>query len=193
MLSPLFFSNPFLSLDFSCWCGAVFNGAGNFNGDISTWEVGEVTNMYASTYNSSFPLPKIGPIFGCLFFPSSLFCAYITNSIFEQLSPLFFHPSLSFNFSLFCGGAVFFYAGDFNGDLSKWQVGQVTIMHQSTYTLSCGSFFFPSSFFCAGTNYSIFEQCSLLFFFQPIFILGLFFFSLLLCVCSVSRCCWLQW
>ena len=61
-----FFSNPFLSLYFSLLlCDAVFHGAGDFNGDLSRWAVGKVTDMHKSTY-----------IFGCLFFSSSL-CAAV--------------------------------------------------------------------------------------------------------------------
>ena len=57
MLSPLFFSIQFLTLDFSLLlCGAVFDKAGAFNGDLSTWQVGEVTRMDYSTYTLFPPL-----------------------------------------------------------------------------------------------------------------------------------------
>jgi len=78
-----------------------------------------------------------------------------------------------------------------NGVIGDWDVSLVTDMEESTYTLSpplqdqvfFGCFFFSFSF-CGSTN-SIFEQCSLLFFFQPIFILGLFFVAVW---CSVFLC-----
>ena len=89
---------------------------------------------------------------------------------------------------------VFFYKSSFNANISAWQVGKVTSMNRSTYTpLSkigsfSGCFFSPSSF-CGSTN-SIFEQCSLLFFFSNPFL------SLdcsLLLWCSVLQSCCLQW
>jgi surface protein len=79
-------------------CGAVFRLAGAFNGDLSAWEVGKVTNMGYSTYTLFFPLSKIGSFFGCFYFPSSFFVG--TDSIFEQC--LLFFPSNPFlsDFSL---------------------------------------------------------------------------------------------
>jgi hypothetical protein len=86
---------------------------------------------------------------------------------------------------------------DFNANISAWQVGKVTNMERSTYTLflpspRSGLFMAVSiSFFilCVSTN-SIFEHNALSsFFFQPIFILGLFFVAVW---CSVLQCCCLQ-
>ena len=106
-----------------------------------------------------------------------------------MLSPLFF-PTHFYPWTfLCCCGAVFRDAGVFNGDLSKWEVGKVTTMQNSTYTLSpfskigscLGCLYFPSSF-CDSTN-SIFEHCSLLYFCpKPIFILGLFFVAVVQCL-----------
>ena len=104
--------------------------------------------------------------------------AYITSG-----STGSFGPIEDWNTSLVTDMSWLFYGkSTFNADISAWQVGKVTTMTYSTYTLSplskigsCfGCFFSPSSF-CGSTN-SISEQCSLLFFFSnPIFILGLFF------------------
>ena len=44
-----FFPTHFVTWTFLCCCGAVFWGAGAFNGDLSTWQVGKVTNMQGST------------------------------------------------------------------------------------------------------------------------------------------------
>jgi surface protein len=106
---------------------------------------------------------------------------FLNNALF------FSNPFLSLDFSLLLCGAVFNNAGDFNGDLSTWQVGKVTTMEASTYTLppplQDRVFFrlllFPFFFLCS--TYSIFEQCSLLFLFQSIFILGLFFVAVVQC------------
>ena len=157
-------------------CGAVFYDAVAFNGDLSTWEVGEVTTMGHSTYNHNPLSPQnIGSFLGCFFFWVFLF----SSPFFVELI-LFLNIFFFYNMFLFCG-AVFWNARAFNGDLSKWKVGKVTHMNHSTYTLppppKLGHFFlgcfslFPSPF-CASTD-SVFEQCSLLFFFPTIFIIGL--------------------
>jgi hypothetical protein len=80
----------------------------------------------------------------------------------------FLLPFLSLDFSLLLCGAVFHTAGAFNGDLSAWDVGKVTTMLSSTYTLFSsylslqiefffGCFFFPSFVPVQSTDY-IFEQ-----------------------------------
>jgi len=76
---------------------------------------------------------------------------------------------------------VFESKSTFNANISAWQVGKVTTMYMSTFNLF-GCFYFPSSF-CGSTN-SLFEQCSLLFFFNRFLSLD---FSLLLLWCSVLR------
>ena len=117
----------------------VFSGKSTFNANISVWQVRKVTTMLRSTYMYT-PPPFLSPqdqVFFWLFlFPFFFFCAS-TNSIFEQCSLLFLFPT-HFYLSTFrcCCGAVFYDAGDFNGDLSTWQVGKVTTMRESTYTLS---------------------------------------------------------
>jgi hypothetical protein len=113
----------------------VFLGAGDFNGDISTWKVGEVTTMEASTYTLSPPLQDRVLFLAVSFFPFSSFCAYTDSILNNALSSFFSNPFLSLDFSLLLC-AVFEGAGGFNGDLSKWQVGKVTLMDASTYTLS---------------------------------------------------------
>ena len=53
----------------------LFRDKRSFNANISAWQVGEVTNMHASTYTlSTFP-SKIRSIFGCVSF--SLFPFYL--------------------------------------------------------------------------------------------------------------------
>ena len=96
MLSPLFFSNPFLSLDFSLLlCGAVFYNAAAFNGDLSAWDVGKVTGdpfngMERSTYTFlSRPSPNRG-FFWLLLFPLLILCApalisFLNNAPFNAL------------------------------------------------------------------------------------------------------------
>ena len=56
-----FFSHPFFIIFLRC-CGAVFQLAEAFDGDLSAWEVGKVINMEYSTYTLS--LSKIGSFFG---------------------------------------------------------------------------------------------------------------------------------
>ena len=163
---------------------AVFYLATAFNGNLSTWQVGEVTNMAYSTYIHSFlPLSKIGSFFGFFYllffyFPSSF--SGSTNSIFEQNFLLIFFQSHFYPWPfLCCCGAVFNGAAAFNGDLSTWQVGKVSNMQYSTYTLPpflrlvffLAASIFPSSFW-VGTNF-IFDNALSSFFYPPIFILGL--------------------
>ena len=47
-----FFKTHFYPWTFLCCCGAVFNTAVAFNGDLSAWDVGQVTSMQSSTYTS---------------------------------------------------------------------------------------------------------------------------------------------
>ena len=137
-------------------CGAVFYIASKFNSDLSTWQVGEVTTMENSTYTLP-PLFKIRSFFWMLlYFPSfSVFALIIFLN--NALSSFFFIPFLSLDYSLLLC-AVFYAAEAFNSDLSTWQVGKVTNMEYSTYTLPpplqdqvffwllLFPFFFPSSF-----------------------------------------------
>ena len=131
-LSPLF-----LSLDFALFCcGAVFQSAISFNGDLSTWEVGKVTTMAFSTYTLLPPSPRLVFFWGCLFslfpFVHSLIL-FLYNAFFSFFANPFLHVLL--NFFLCCCGTVFWNARAFNGDLSTWQVGKVTDMRESTFTL----------------------------------------------------------
>jgi surface protein len=88
-------------------------------------------------YVHSSPFPRSG-LFLAFYFPSFLFLCGSTNSIFEQCNPSFFFQPLFILglFSCCCCGAVFNNADAFNGDISKWQVEEVTTMEASTYTLS---------------------------------------------------------
>ena len=49
----------FVYIAFLCVCGAVFYNADAFNGNLSVWDVGSVTNMKFSTYTLPSAL-KIG-------------------------------------------------------------------------------------------------------------------------------------
>jgi len=91
---------------------------------MAGWE----SDDHATKYVHSFPtLSKIGSFFGIF----NLF--YCTDSI---LSSFFFRPifivGLFFVVAAACG-AVFYKASAFNGDLSKWDVGKVTLMDTSTF------------------------------------------------------------
>jgi hypothetical protein len=87
-----------------------------------------VTTMYMSTYTFSPSLSKIGSFF-CFLFPSFLLC-FCTDYI------LLFHTHVyPWTFLCCCCGAVFHNAVAFNGDLSAWQVGKVSTMEYSTYSL----------------------------------------------------------
>ena len=89
-------------------------------------------------------------------------------------------------------GAVFQSAGAFNSDLSSWDVGKVTNMAFSTYTLSPPS---PRSVLVLAVSFLLLLSVSALIlflnnvlsssFFQPIFIVGLFFFDVVVSCCSV--------
>jgi surface protein len=113
----------------------VFSSKSTFNANISAWDVGKVTTMKGSTYTLFFLSPRSN-LFWLFLFPFFFFCGS-TNSIFDQCSLLFFFPTHfdPWTFLGCCCGAVFSEAGGFNGDLSTWQVGKVTSMNHSTYSL----------------------------------------------------------
>ena len=89
-----------------------------------------------------------------------------------MLTPLFFPiPFLSLDFSLLLCVAVFMYAGAFNRDLSTWEVGKVTTMAVSTYTLSplsprSGLFFAAS---CSFLSFIVLHSIHCSFLFQSVF------------------------
>jgi surface protein len=158
MLSPLFFSTHFYPWTFLCCCGAVFYKAGDFNGDLSTWQVGEVTTMFDSTYTLSSPL--LDRVFFWL--------------LLHVYSPLlfFFFPTHFYPWTFVCCyGAVFNHAGAFNGDLSTWKVEKVTNMQASTYILSplslIGSFFGSLFLFAAALILFLNNALSSFFHFYP--------------------------
>jgi surface protein len=109
----------------------VFRYAGAFNGDLSKWQVGEVTTMEASTYTLSPPLQDRVDLAASI----SLLLSVAALILFlnNVLSSFFFQPIfiLGLFFVVVCG-AVFRNAHDFNGDLSTWDVGGVTNMISST-------------------------------------------------------------
>ena len=135
MLSPLFLPTHFYPWTFLCCCGAVFGVARVFNGDLSKWQVREVTNMYQSTYTHIPPLHlQDRSFFRLLLFPLLLSVAlilFLNNALSSFCFPTHFYP---WTF-LCCCGAVFAVALAFNGDISTWQVGKVTDMYASTFTL----------------------------------------------------------
>ena len=138
---------------------------------------GRESDGHDRKYVHSFPsLSKIGSFLWLLLF--SLFFSVPALILFlnNALSSFFSTHFYPWTFLCCCCRAVFAFAYDFNRDLSTWQVGKVTTMREGTYTL----FFFCPHGREHGTD-SFFEQCSLLFFFEPIFILGLFFVAVVQC------------
>ena len=104
---------------------------------------------------------------------------FLNNALSSFSFPTHFYR---WTFLCCCCGAVFYEAAAFNGNLSKWKVGEVTNMYRSTcFLLSCPFL---------SCTYSIFEQCSLLSFFSTPFLS--LDFSLLLLWCSVWQCWFLQ-
>ena len=82
-------------------------------------------------------------------------------------------------------------AGNFNRDLSTWQVGKVTNMERSTYTLISALSPKDRVLFLAASISHLLSVAALIlflnnalssFFFQPIFILGLFFVAVVQCL-----------
>ena len=112
---------------------AVFQSAKLFNGDLSSWNVGKVSNMASSTY-ITFPLFK-----SCLGVP---FLVCTDDFQFDQM--YVFLPILRIgHWDIFVSvSAVFACAEYFNGDLSSWNVSEVTNTESSTYLIH-----FPSSIF----------------------------------------------
>ena len=101
-LSPPFFPTHFYPWAFlCCCCRAVFAHAGAFNGDLSTWQVGKVTDMAGSTYTLS-PHPLQDRVFFCWLFLFSLLLSLSALILFlnNALSSFFSNPFLSLDFSL---------------------------------------------------------------------------------------------
>ena len=90
-LSSFSFPTHFYPWTFLCCCGAVFNEAGDFNGDLSTWQVGKVTDMAASTYTLSPPSPRSG-LFLAASFPLLLSVSALIPFLNNALSSFFFQP-----------------------------------------------------------------------------------------------------
>ena len=166
MLPPLSFFTHFYTWTFlCCCCGAVFQSANAFNGDLSKWQVGKVVTMRGSTY--TFPrLSTRSGLFSASFFSFLFFCLALI---------LFLN---NYALSSFLCGAVFYDAVAFNGDLSIWQVGNVTTMQKSTYM-----YMYPLSLssFCVSTTCTCNKQRSLLFLFLTYFTCWTF-----LCCCVVQ-------
>ena len=96
---------------------------------------GRESDVHETKYVLFSPLSKIGSSYINFCSPSSLLCVFTADIHLE-----------------YCG-AVFAGAGEFNGDLSKWQVVEVVDMTLSTYILYpmsghffVGRFFSPSLF-----------------------------------------------
>ena len=109
---------------FSTYCDSSSIDISNFNANISAWQVGAVTKMEGSTYTlflgGSFPLlPLVLAL--TIFLNNGLF---FFNSFFVFV--LFIFPMLLII-------EVFNKAEAFNGDISTWDVGNVTTMNYSTY------------------------------------------------------------
>ena len=107
---------------------SVFGSASQFNGDPSAWDVGSVTTMYASECTTVHPCCVVSS--SCLLSRLHLSLSSISDPTHSPLLLLLLllsrcPPSPS---------SVFRYAGQFNGDLSAWNVGSVTYMNQSECT-----------------------------------------------------------
>ena len=100
---------------------SVFDGALQFNGDLSEWDVGKVTNMGWSECTTVHPRVVF------LMSPSSLSLFSISDPTLTLVSP---PPPLSMS----SPSSVFGQAHKFNGDLSAWDVGGVTTMNSSECT-----------------------------------------------------------
>ena len=88
-------SSVFFKLIFTCFLKlfscvvvwSVFHVAAAFNGDLSAWQVGKVTNMHESTY--MYTLWKIRVYFWVFLFLSSSF--YICSALIFFSNPFFYH------------------------------------------------------------------------------------------------------
>ena len=113
MLSPLFFSNYFYHWTFAAQCFVkrmplmVISPPGR-SGKWRPWDT-------------------VRTLFPPLSTSAGIFFGYITNSI---LSTHFYHRTILLLLIMY--GVVFLDAGAFNGDLSAWDVGEVTHMGIST-------------------------------------------------------------
>ena len=118
----------------------MFEHAGAFNGDLSHWDVGAVTNMKSSTFRS---------------------CAY---NIILIVHRLWNEISLLCILFFCCCTAVFENAGAFNGDLSHWDTDAVTNMADSTFPSCAYDCYFDMSTGCGTKSHYmniLFPPCSI--------------------------------
>ena len=133
-------------LCFAPFSVAVFSSASVFNADISKWITGAVTTMQQSkcTLSSSLWTRRL-PLLCVVECIRQLEVRRVTSL---TRVVLVFGCGLKRDLVIVvCGGLVFLFfvapslavfsgASAFNGDISAWNVGAVTAMSQSTYTLS---------------------------------------------------------
>jgi surface protein len=120
---------------------AVFYVASKFNQDVSKWNTGAVTNMWASKCTLS---PSLAT-------PSAVVFFNIRQLEFHRITILtrfvIFVFLKRYLFLVVCGGLVFLFfvapslavfrgATVFNADVSEWNTGAVTTMQSSKCTLS---------------------------------------------------------
>ena len=137
-----FFSTSFYHWTVLCCCGVVQclsvllpSMVISPNGRLGTWRTCFTVRILSSPLQD-----QVFLFFGCVSIPPSSFSVaalilFLNNALFS-----FFPQPICCCLHVSCCAVwyihvVFVRAGAFNGDLSKWQVGKVTTMHQSTYTL----------------------------------------------------------
>ena len=135
---------------------------------------GRESDGHEFKYVHSYISPSLSQDFFLL--PFLYLCTNYMCLLFSLFSTHFYH----FIFLCYFGGAVFEDAGDFNGDLSTWDVGNVTTMYYSTYTLL---------FFSSSIRNRVFFGC---FIFPFSFLYRALIIFLTMIWCSVSLCWYIQ-
>ena len=67
-----------------CCCGAVVEFAYAFNGDLSKWQVGKVTDMAGSTYTFFFPFFSVAALIFCLNNALLSFSKFFTTAVSQE-------------------------------------------------------------------------------------------------------------
>ena len=98
----------------------MFNGATSFNQDISTWNVGRVTNMsfmfyFASSFNQDISAWDVGQV-------TNMIAMFAGATSFNQDIGAWDVRHVVYMYDMFA------YASSFNQDIGAWGVGQVTDM-----------------------------------------------------------------
>ncbi|WP_205959915.1 BspA family leucine-rich repeat surface protein [Flammeovirga aprica] len=125
----------------------TFNGASNFNGDLSTWDVSSVTNMagmfnHASSFNGDLSEWDVSSVtnMSWMFYKASSFNGDLSEWDVSSVTNMYvmFYEALAFNVNLSTWNVssvenmngMFRNAVNFNEDLSNWDVSSVTNMSE---------------------------------------------------------------